>query len=142
MASLVNQHFGHHAAHSSYTLPRTLACYRLGQSGDSDVVAEDHFMFYNSYFAAMWNSLDVPAPVDCISAVKPKVVLRPVFLFGISFLVEANGWRATTLLRYFRLMAFLYAVLAAFFVLKGARQVERDFLHVFLSSLLHALSIL
>ena len=37
----------------------TLACYRLGQSRDSDVVAEDHHMFYKCCFAAVWNSLDV-----------------------------------------------------------------------------------
>ena len=71
---------GYHAAYSSYILPLTLACYRLGQSRDSDVVTEDHHMFYKCYFAAVWNSLDVPAPDDCISAINPKMTLRPMIL--------------------------------------------------------------
>ena len=79
---------GYHAAYSSYILPLTLACYRLRQSRDSDVVAEDHHMFYKCYFAAVWNSLDVPAPGDCISAINPKVQHRPMFLPAIPFLVE------------------------------------------------------
>ena len=58
----------------------TLACYRLAQSRDSDVVAEDHHMFYKCYFAAVWNSLDVSAPDVCISAINPKMALRPMIL--------------------------------------------------------------
>ena len=74
------QYIGFHAAYSSYILPLTLACYRLGQSWDSDLVAEDHHMFYKCYFAAVWNSLDVPAPDDFISAINPKMALRPMIL--------------------------------------------------------------
>ena len=51
--------------------------------------------------------------------------LRHIFFPAISFLVEANGWRASTLLRYLRLMAFVFsAVSAGLLVLRGARQVE------------------
>ena len=78
--SLSRNMCGYHAAYSSYILPLTLACYRLGQSRDSDVVAEDHHMFYKCCFAAVWNSLDVPAPDDCISAINPKMAHRPMIL--------------------------------------------------------------
>ena len=78
--SLSRNMCSYHAAYSSYILPLTLACYHLGQSRDSDVVAEDHHMFYKCYFAAVWNSLDVPAPDDCISAINPKMALRPMIL--------------------------------------------------------------
>ena len=54
----------------------------------SDVVAEDHHMFYKCYFAAMWDSLDAP-PLQ--AATKPKVELRPICLPAISYLVEADG---------------------------------------------------
>ena len=37
-------------------------------------------MFYKCYFAAVWNSLDVPAPDVCISAINPKMALRPMIL--------------------------------------------------------------
>ena len=44
-------------------------------------------MFCKFHFAAMWDSLDVAAQGDCISAVKPKMVFRPMVLPAISFLV-------------------------------------------------------
>ena len=50
------------------------------------MVAKDRHIFYKFYFAAMWDSFDVTAPGDCISAIKPKVVLRPVFLPAILYL--------------------------------------------------------
>ena len=100
LASLVNQYFGSHLAYSSYTMPLTLACHRLVQGWDSDVIAEDHHMFCKCYFAAMWDSLHVAAPGDCSSAIKPKVELRPIFLPAISFLVEANGWWASSVARF------------------------------------------
>ena len=77
-------------------LPLTLTCHRLEQSGDSDVVAEDHRMFHKCHSAAMWGGFDVTAPGDCVSAIKPKMVFRPMVLPPISFLVGANGWRTPT----------------------------------------------
>ena len=126
---LREHYFGSHAAYCSYRLPLTLACYRLGQSGDSGVVAKDHHIFYKCYFAALWDSLHVSAPGDFISAIKPKVVFRPTFLPAILFLVEANGWsprilRSTICWRvaprgcepfsWFALRLFVWAVPAAF----------------------------
>ena len=64
-----------------------LACHCL-QGWDSDVIAERHHMFCKCHFAAMWDSLDVAAPGDCSSAIKPKVEHRPIFLPAIPFLVE------------------------------------------------------
>jgi len=52
------------------------------------------------HFAAMWDSLDVAAPGDCSSAIKPKVEHRPIFLPAIPFLVEPNGWWASTVARF------------------------------------------
>ena len=85
----------HHAC-SSYILPLTLTCHRLEQSGDSDVVAENHHMFYKCYSAAVWDGFEDTAPGDCISAIKPKMVFRPMVFPAISFLVEADGWRTST----------------------------------------------
>ena len=48
-----------------------------------DVIAEDRHMFYEFHFAAMWVSLDVAAPGDCSSAIKPKIEHRPIFLQAI-----------------------------------------------------------
>ena len=43
------------------------------------------------YFAAVRDSLDVAAPGDCSSAIKPKVEHMPIFLPAIPFLVEPIG---------------------------------------------------
>ena len=64
------------------------------------MTAKDHQVLCKCYFAAMWDSLDVAAPGDCSPAIKPKVEFRPIFLLAISFLVEANGWRASTVARF------------------------------------------
>jgi len=80
-------------------MPLTLACHCL-QGWDSDVIAERHHMFCKCHFAAMWDSLDVAAPGDCSSAIKPKVEHRPIFLPAIPFLVEPIGWWASTVARF------------------------------------------
>ena len=77
-------------------VPATLTCHLLEQSGDSEVVAEDHHMFYKCFSAAMWDRFEVTAPGDCISAIKPKMVFRPTVLPAISFILGANGWRTST----------------------------------------------
>ena len=48
VASLVNLYFGSHHAYSLYARPLNLACYRLGQSGDSDVDAYHKFFKFIS----------------------------------------------------------------------------------------------
>ena len=48
VASLVNLYFGSHHAYSLYVRPLNLACYRLGQSGDSDVDAYHKFFKFIS----------------------------------------------------------------------------------------------
>ena len=53
-------------------------------------------MFYKFYSAALWDGFDVTAPGDCISAIKRKMVFKPMVLPAISFLVGANGWRTPT----------------------------------------------
>ena len=48
------------------------------------------------YFAAGRDSLDVAAPGDCSSAIKPKMEHRPIFLPAIPFLVEPiKCWTST-----------------------------------------------
>ena len=48
------------------------------------------------YFAAVWYSLDVAAPGDCSSAIKPKIEHRPILLPAIPFLIEPIGFWAST----------------------------------------------
>ena len=48
LASPVIQPFGSHHAYSLYARLLNLACYRLGQSGDSDVVAHHKFFKFIS----------------------------------------------------------------------------------------------
>ena len=55
------------------------------------MIAEDHDMFYKCFFAAMWNRLDVPAPGDFSSDIKPKVEFRLIIFPAFSLLVEADG---------------------------------------------------
>ena len=52
LESLVMQYFGSHPAYSSETIPLTLAWHRLSQSGNSDMIAEDHHLFYECHFAS------------------------------------------------------------------------------------------
>ena len=47
--------------------------------------------------AAVRDSLDVAAPGDCSSAIKPKIEHRPIFLPAIPFLVEPIGCWARNL---------------------------------------------
>ena len=47
----------------------------------------------------MRDSLDVAAPGDCSSAIKPKIEHRPIFLPAIPFLVEPVGCLASTVAR-------------------------------------------
>ena len=47
----------------------------------------------------MRDSLDVAAPGDCSSAIKPKIEHRPIFLPAIPFLVEPIGCWASTVAR-------------------------------------------
>ena len=47
-------------------------------------------MFYMCYFAAVLDGFDVTVPGDSISAIKPKMVFRPIFFPAILSLVEAN----------------------------------------------------
>ena len=72
-------------------VPDTLTCHLLEQSGDSEVVAEDHHMFYVCFSAAIWDRFEVTAPGDCISAIKPKMVFRPTVLPAISFILGRTG---------------------------------------------------
>ena len=52
------------------------------------MVAEDH---HKCFSAAMWDRLEVAAPGDCISAIKPKMVFRPTVLPAISFILGRTG---------------------------------------------------
>ena len=72
LAFLVRQYFGSHHAYSSRAIPFTWH-FMLGVGLDSDMNAKDSHMFCKFYFAALWDSLDVPAPCDSSSAIKPKV---------------------------------------------------------------------
>ena len=70
VASLVNLYFGSHHAYSLYARPLNLACYRLGQSGDSDVDAYHKFCkFISQAIVAppwFWRS-ECHAPVCSLS---------------------------------------------------------------------------
>ena len=57
LVGLAVQHFVSH--HSTCTISFSLAYHRLGQGWASDVVAEDHRMFCECFFAGTWNGLDV-----------------------------------------------------------------------------------
>ena len=74
VACLVNQYSDTHLAYSSYTMPLSLAFHRMVWGWDSDVI------FFKFFFAAVRDSLDVAAPGDCSSAIKPKIEHRPIFL--------------------------------------------------------------
>ena len=91
--NFVIKSFRSHHGYSSYATRITLACYRLGQGGDSDVVIVE------CHVAAMWDRLLVTAWADCSSAIHPKVQHRPMFLPAIPFPVEPIGFWASTVIR-------------------------------------------
>ena len=59
----------------------------------------DLLQVFSFFFAAVRDSLDVAAPGDCSSAIKPKIEHRPIFLPAIPFLVEPIGCWASTVAR-------------------------------------------
>ena len=82
---------GHHPAYpcmASLVAEREFRHDRRGSPQDLQV-----------YFAAVRDSLDMAAPGDCSSAIKPKVQHRPMFLQAIPFLVEPIGCWASTVAR-------------------------------------------
>ena len=91
--NFVIKSFRSHHGYSSYATRITLACYRLGQGSDSDVVIVE------CHVAAIWDRLLVTARADCSSAIHPKVQHRPMFLPAIPFPVEPIGFWASTVIR-------------------------------------------
>ena len=95
----MNQYFGshrlllvHHAAYRGISSLGVGLGFRRDRRGSPQVL--------QVYFAAVRDSLDVAAPGDCSSAIKPKVEHTPIFLPPIPFLVEPIGCLASTVARF------------------------------------------
>jgi len=58
LASLMNQHLGSHLAHSSCAVPLSLACHRLVQAWDSNVIAENSGPSTCQRFRFWWSRTD------------------------------------------------------------------------------------